>query len=142
MPFFGQMPLASDPRRSHASIIDMRNSLNINFTGIHALEHLFSVKFNEKWDQDEISRTILKILLLIGNLVFVWGSVLHQWRATQARLRFRHSIMHGMAFFSWNNLHSLAVGIFLRQITILDTLLIFLFIWNKKIKIHYLIENF
>ena len=57
-----------------SDITDVQNSLNINFTGIHALEHLFSVKFYEKWDQDEISRTILKIWLLIGNLVFVWGS--------------------------------------------------------------------
>ena len=35
---------ASDPRWGHVSIIDMLNSLNINFTGIHALENLFSVK--------------------------------------------------------------------------------------------------
>ena len=39
---------ASDPRRGHVSIIDMLNSLNINFTGIHALENLSSVKFYEK----------------------------------------------------------------------------------------------
>ena len=41
---FGQMPLASDPRTAHVSIIDMPNSLNIHFTGIHAFEKLFSVK--------------------------------------------------------------------------------------------------
>ena len=44
---FGQMPQASDPRRGHVSIIDIRNSLNIHFTGIHAFENLFSVKSYE-----------------------------------------------------------------------------------------------
>ena len=57
---FGQMPQASDPRGGHVSIIDMRNSLNIHFTGIHALGNLFSVKFYEKRYQIGISRTILK----------------------------------------------------------------------------------
>ena len=56
---------ASNPNRGHVSIIDVQNSLNINFTGIHAFEYLFSVKLYEKWDQDEISRTILKIWLLM-----------------------------------------------------------------------------
>ena len=42
---FGQMPLASDSRTGHVSIIVMPNSLNIHFTGIHALGNLFSVKF-------------------------------------------------------------------------------------------------
>ena len=42
----------------------MLNSLNINFSGIEAFEHLFSVKFYEKRDQDEISWTILKIIPL------------------------------------------------------------------------------
>ena len=54
------MPQASDPRGGHVSIINMRNLLNIHFIGIHALGNLFSVKFYEKRDQDEISRTILK----------------------------------------------------------------------------------
>ena len=45
--FFGQMPLASDPRTAHVSIIVMPNSLNIHLTGIHALGNLFSVKFYE-----------------------------------------------------------------------------------------------
>ena len=36
---------ASDPRWGHVSIINVQNSININFTVIHALEHLFSVKF-------------------------------------------------------------------------------------------------
>ena len=44
----GQMPIASDSRTGHVSIIDMRNSLNIHFTGIHALGDLFSVIFYEK----------------------------------------------------------------------------------------------
>ena len=57
---FGQMPQASDPRGGHVSIIDMLNSLNIHFTGIHALGNLFSVKFYKTRDQDEICRTILK----------------------------------------------------------------------------------
>ena len=59
--FFGQMPQASDPRGGHVSITDMRNSLNIHFKGIHALGTLFSVSFHEIRDQDEISRTILKM---------------------------------------------------------------------------------
>ena len=42
------MPQASDPTRGSVSIIDMWNSLNIHFTGIHALGNSFSVKFNEK----------------------------------------------------------------------------------------------
>ena len=42
------MPQASDPRRGHVSIIDIRNSLNIHFTGKDALENLLSVKFYEK----------------------------------------------------------------------------------------------
>ena len=42
---FGQMPLASNPRTGHVSIILILNSLNIHFIGIHALEHLFSMKF-------------------------------------------------------------------------------------------------
>ena len=41
------MPQASDPRGGRVSIIDMLNSLNINFTGIHAIENLFSVKLYE-----------------------------------------------------------------------------------------------
>ena len=45
-----------------SDITDVQNSLYINFTGIHALEYLFSVKLYEKWDEDEISRKILKIL--------------------------------------------------------------------------------
>ena len=57
----GQMPQASDPRRGHVSITDICDSLSIHFTGIHALGNLFSVKFYEKRDQDEISRTILKL---------------------------------------------------------------------------------
>ena len=61
--------MASDPRRGHVSIIDMQNSLNINITGIHSLEYLFSVKLYETRDQDEISRTILKISLSIGTYV-------------------------------------------------------------------------
>ena len=60
--FFGQIPQASDPRRGHVSSIDMQNLLNINFTGIHVFDYLFSVKLYEKWNQDDISRTILKIL--------------------------------------------------------------------------------
>ena len=55
------MPLASDPRTAHVSIIDMPNSLNIHLTGIHALGNLFSVIFNKKLYQDEISGTILKM---------------------------------------------------------------------------------
>ena len=38
-----------------SDITDMQNSLNINFTGIHAFEYLFSVELYEKLDQDEIS---------------------------------------------------------------------------------------
>ena len=45
---FGQMPRASDPTGGRVSIIDMRNLLNIHFTGIHALGNLFSVKFYKK----------------------------------------------------------------------------------------------
>ena len=41
---FGQMPPASDLGTGHVSIIVMPNSLNIHFTGIHALGDLFSVK--------------------------------------------------------------------------------------------------
>ena len=45
---FGQMPLVSDPRRAHVSIILMLNSLNIYFKGIHTLGNLFSLTFYEK----------------------------------------------------------------------------------------------
>ena len=44
-----------------SDITDVQNSLNINFTGIHVFDNLISVKLYEKRDQDEISRTILKI---------------------------------------------------------------------------------
>ena len=54
------MPLASEPRRAHVSIIVMHNSLNIHFKGIHALGIFFSVNFYEKRDQNEISTTTLK----------------------------------------------------------------------------------
>ena len=60
---FGQMPLASDPGIGHVSIKVMLNSLNIHFTGIHALGNLFSVKFDKTWDQDEICRKISKFWL-------------------------------------------------------------------------------
>ena len=60
------MPLASDPRTGHVSIIVMRNSLNIHFKGIHALGNLFSVNFYEKRGQNEICMTNLKIGLLNG----------------------------------------------------------------------------
>ena len=33
----GQMPLSSDPRGGRVSIIVMLNSLNINFTSVHAV---------------------------------------------------------------------------------------------------------
>ena len=55
------MPQASDTRGGHVSVIDVQNSLIINFTGKHAFENLFSVKLYEKRGQDENSRTILKI---------------------------------------------------------------------------------
>ena len=57
---------ASDPRRAHVSHHRSQNSLNIDFTGIHALEHLFSIKIYEQRDQYEIFRTILKFWVLIG----------------------------------------------------------------------------
>ena len=41
------MPVASDPRTGHVSIIVMLNSLNIDFTSIHAVENLFRVKLYE-----------------------------------------------------------------------------------------------
>ena len=44
------MPQASDPRGGLVSIIDMLNSLNIHFTGIHALGNLFSVIFMKNED--------------------------------------------------------------------------------------------
>ena len=44
-----------------SDITDMQNSLNINFTGIHAFETLFSVKLYEISAQGENSRTNLKI---------------------------------------------------------------------------------
>ena len=59
------MPLASDPRTGHASIILMLNSINIHLTGIHALGNLLSVTFYEIRDQDEISTMILKFSLLM-----------------------------------------------------------------------------
>ena len=62
----GQMPLASDPRRARVSHHRSQNSLNIDFTGIHALEHLFSIKIYEQRDQYEIFRTIFKFWVLIG----------------------------------------------------------------------------
>ena len=43
-----------------SDITDVQNSLNINLTGIHAHNDLFSMKLYEKRGQDEISRTILK----------------------------------------------------------------------------------
>ena len=46
---FGQMPRkASDPRRGHVRYHRLQNSLNINFTGIHAFEYSFSVKLYKK----------------------------------------------------------------------------------------------
>ena len=59
------MPLASDPRRAHVSHHRSQNSLNIDSTGIHAVEHLFSIRFCEKLDQIEISTIILKFSLLM-----------------------------------------------------------------------------
>ena len=41
---FGQIPLASDPRKAHVSHHRSQNALNIDLTGIHALGNLFSVK--------------------------------------------------------------------------------------------------
>ena len=68
------MPQASDPRGGHVSIIDMLNSLNIHFTGIHALGNLFSVTFYEKRDQDEISTIILKFSLLMLRCSCSWDA--------------------------------------------------------------------
>ena len=45
-----------------SDITDVQNSLNINFTGIHDFDYLFSVKSYEKRDQDEISTTTLIFL--------------------------------------------------------------------------------
>ena len=52
------MPPASDLGTGHVSIIVMPNSLNIHFTGIHALGDLFSLIFYKTLDQNEICRTI------------------------------------------------------------------------------------
>ena len=57
--FFGQMPLASDHMNSSCKYQRSQISLNIHFTGIHALANLFSVIFHEKRDQNEISRPTL-----------------------------------------------------------------------------------
>ena len=57
---------ASDPTWGHVNHHRLQNSLNIDFTGIHALEHLFSIKIYEQLDQYEIFRTILKFWVLIG----------------------------------------------------------------------------
>ena len=59
------MPLASDPRRAHVSHHRLQNLLNIDFTGIHAIENLFSIKIHEKQEQYEISTIILKFSLLM-----------------------------------------------------------------------------
>ena len=59
------MPLASDPRTGHVSIIVMFNSLNIHFKGIHAFGNLFSLTFYEIRDQNEISTIILDFSLLM-----------------------------------------------------------------------------
>ena len=59
------MPLTSDPGTGHVSIIVMLNSLNIHFTGIHALGNLFSVTFYEIRDHDEISTIVLKFSLFM-----------------------------------------------------------------------------
>ena len=59
------MPLASDPRTGHVSIVVMFTSLNIHFKGIHAFGNLFSLTFYEKRDQNEISTIILDFSLLM-----------------------------------------------------------------------------
>ena len=38
--------------------------LNINFRGTHVFKSLFSIKLSVKWDQAEVSKTILKISLI------------------------------------------------------------------------------
>ena len=45
---FGQMSLASDPKIAHVSHHRLQNSLNIDFTGIHTLEYLFSIELSLK----------------------------------------------------------------------------------------------
>ena len=47
-----------------SDITNIQYSLKIHFTGIHDFKKLFSAKLYEKLDQDEISRTVLKILPL------------------------------------------------------------------------------
>ena len=55
----------------HVSIIDIHNSLNIHFTGIHAVGNLFSVKLYKTRDQNEICRTISENVCFNGVLVYV-----------------------------------------------------------------------
>ena len=75
------MPQAYDSRRGHVSIIDIRNSLNIHFTGIHALAKLFSVKLYKTRDQYEICTTIFENVSFNGVLVYVCIiEPSHQWR--------------------------------------------------------------
>ena len=96
---FGQMPLASDPRTGHVSIIDMRNSLNIHFTGIHALANLFSVIFHKKRDQNEISRQTLNFHLSMEPILELplHSEVQHLCRSRCGRLLLHHiSLTHGV----------------------------------------------
>ena len=45
-----------------SDITDVQNSLNINFIGIHVFDYSCSMKLSLKRDQDEIARSIVKIL--------------------------------------------------------------------------------
>ena len=58
--------LASDPTGAHVGIILMQISLNIDFTGIHAVGILFSIKFYETRPQYEISMTMFQNSTLNG----------------------------------------------------------------------------
>ena len=95
---FDQMPLASNPRTGHVSIIDMHNSLNIHFKGIHALANLFSVIFHEKRDQNEISRQTLNFHLSMEPILVLplHSEVQHQCRRRCRLLLHRISLTHGV----------------------------------------------
>ena len=81
----------SAPTWGHVNHHRLQNSLIIDFIGIHALKHLFSIKFYEKLDQYEISRSILNIWLLIGSSSLCVA--LCEWMRC-VKWRLRHSVMN------------------------------------------------
>ena len=52
---------------------------NIHFIAIHIFKILFRIKLSLKWDQSDVSKTILKFWIILALKKLILGFILHLW---------------------------------------------------------------